>query len=459
VKLENIHRIYFIGIGGIGMSALARYFNANGRKIYGYDRSPSSLTDELMAEGMEIHFEDNVALLPAQVDLVVYTPAIPDSHSELNFFRQHHYPVIKRSDLLELLTKNSFTIAVAGTHGKTTTSSMIAHILKYSGYDCTAFLGGITANYETNFLIGRNNTVVVEADEYDRSFLKLHPDVAVVTSCDPDHLDVYGEEEEVVKAYGDFANLIKPGGRLITKKSLPFLSYTSFFQPLYYSLSGGTDFFAARLQLENGTYRFDLHTTGEFIPGIHLGVAGYHNVENAVAAGAVAFELNIAPALIRDALQSFRGVRRRFEFILRNEKIVLIDDYAHHPQELTALLKSVREIFPSKKITCIFQPHLYSRTRDFAAAFGQALSLADEVLLLPIYPAREQPIEGVSAQILLKHISVTDKKVVEKLLLQHEIMQRKREVVITAGAGDIDQWVQPVSEWLQAQAQTKKNKE
>ncbi len=450
MNLDRIHSIYFIGIGGIGMSALARYFHVNGRTVSGYDRASTSLTEELAGEGMKIHYEENVELIPKDVDLVVYTPAIPEDHAELNYYRHHHYHVVKRSDLLEALTKNLFTIAVAGTHGKTTTTSMIVHILKDSGYDCTAFLGGISANYHSNFLIGKNNTVVVEADEYDRSFLKLHPDLAVITSCDADHLDVYGDEETVVKAYGDFANLIKPGGMLITKQGLPFLAYYSRLNTMFYSVSDDTDFKAANMRLDNGTYVFDL-TTPEFsIAGIHLSVAGFHNVENAVAAGAIATQLNIEQGKIRDALSSFKGVRRRFEFIVRNEKVVFIDDYAHHPKEISTFLRSVREIFPGRKITCIFQPHLYTRTRDFADGFGSSLSLADEVILLPIYPARELPIEGVTSEMLLEKISVPSKKVTDKQYLISELQQREVDVLLTVGAGDIDQLVEPIAKFLES---------
>ncbi len=448
MNLEKIHSIYFIGIGGIGMSALARYFHVNGRTVSGYDKTATQLTDELIGEGMQIHFEESVDLIPKDVDLVVYTPAIPDEHSEMQYYQAQHFHIVKRSDLLEALTKNLFTIAVAGTHGKTTTSSMIAHILKQSGIDCTAFLGGITANYHTNFLAGKSNICVVEADEYDRSFLKLHPDVAVITSCDPDHLDIYGTEEEVVNSYGEFANLIKRDGQLITKQNLLFLPYVSQLQPLYYSVAGADDFFATNIQLINGTYSFDFNTSTSVVQNIHLSIAGFHNLENAIAASAVAHQLEIDGAKIREALSTFKGVKRRFEFIFRNDQYVFIDDYAHHPKEISAFLKSVREIFPSKKITCIFQPHLYTRTRDFADEFSASLSIADEVILLPIYPARELPIEGVSSNMLLDKISSSQKSVVEKSELINALEKNKNEVVLTVGAGDIDQLIEAVKEFL-----------
>lgn len=430
------------------MSALARFFNARGCTVQGYDRTPTALTDELISEGMKIHFREDIDAIPGNTDLVVYTPAIPEDHRELVYYRQHHYEVVKRSDLLEALTRKFFTIAVGGTHGKTTTTAMIAHILKDSGYDCTAFLGGISANYHTNFLSGKNNTVVVEADEYDRSFLKLHPNLAIITSCDADHLDIYGNEEEVVKAFGDFANLIKSGGMLITKRNLPFLAYYSRLNTMYYSVSDTTDFHAGNMRLKNGTYVFDLSTPDFTIEEIHLSVSGFHNVENAAAAGAVAAQLNIDRNKIRSALGSFKGVKRRFEFVFRNDRLVFIDDYAHHPAEISAFLKSVREIFPGKKITCIFQPHLYTRTRDFADAFGASLSLADELLLLPIYPAREFPIEGVSSEMLLEKVKNTQAVVINKHEVIDELEKRMPEVLVTMGAGDIDQLVTPIAEWL-----------
>lgn len=448
MNLDKIHTIYFIGIGGIGMSGLARYFNMKGKKISGYDKTPTELTDELISEGINIHFEENTQLIPRDADLVVYTPAIPAGHAELVYCLRHNMQVIKRSELLESVTNDSFTIAVAGTHGKTTTTSMIAHILKHSGHDCTAFLGGIAANYNSNFISGKNETVVVEADEYDRSFLRLHPAIGVITSCDPDHLDIYGSEEEVVKAYSEFACRIKPDGMLITKKTLPFLTSCTHSNKQFYSVNDTTDFHANNLQLRNGTYAFDFSTPEYSIRDIHLSVAGYHNVENAVAAAAVAYNLEIRKEKIAAALCSFTGVKRRFEFIVRNEKIVFIDDYAHHPVEIAAFLKSVREIFPDKKITCIFQPHLYSRTRDFADDFGKALSYADELILLPVYPARELPIAGVSSEMLLGKVSVPNKMVTEKTNLIAELKKRKLEVIATVGAGDIDQLVEPVKKLL-----------
>lgn len=447
MNLSSIHTIYFIGIGGIGMSGLARYFHANGYRIAGYDKTPTTLTAEMIEEGMNIHFEEDLSVIPMDADLVVYTPAIPPDHKELMYYRENDYPVVKRADLLEELTKDLFTIAVAGTHGKTTTSSMIAHILKSSGYDCTAFLGGIAANYHSNFLAGKNKTVVVEADEFDRSFLKLHPNIAVVTSCDPDHLDIYGTRDKVIESYGAFTKMIKPRGALITKRNLTFPDRSADnISTLYYGFDDITDdALAENLRIENGTYAFDfIHRTTR-INDIHLSIAGRHNAENAIAAATVAALLAIDVDKIRLALQSFMGVQRRFQFVVRNKKVVYIDDYAHHPAEIMAFLKSVREIFPERKITCIFQPHLFSRTRDFADGFGESLSLADEVILLPVYPAREKPIQGVNAAMLLAKINAAEKCLVEKENLMRHLANCNLEVLVTVGAGDIDQFVEPIA--------------
>lgn len=450
MNTDNIHTIYFIGIGGIGMSSLARYFHAQGVSVSGYDKTPSALTDEMIAAGMHIHFEEDPALIPKDADVVVYTPAIPQNHLELTYYREHQYTVIKRADLLEQLTADRYTIAVAGTHGKTTTSCMIAHILKDSGYDCTAFLGGIAANYNSNFLAGKNDAVVVEADEFDRSFLKLHPDIAIVTSCDADHLDIYGSQEAVQESFADFTGKIKRGGILLTKPLLPLPDRTAGqVKTLYYGLDGDQlDFKATDIRLVQGTYAFNIQSKNKSISGIHLAVAGRHNAENAVAAAAVASLLDIDSEKISKALNSFEGVKRRFQFIVRTKDTVYIDDYAHHPAEISAFLSSVREIFPGKKLTCIFQPHLYSRTRDFADAFGESLSLADEVLLLPVYPARELPIEGIQSDMLLEKIHTARKQVIEMSQVTGLLGERVPEVLVTVGAGDIDQLVEPIAKSL-----------
>jgi UDP-N-acetylmuramate--alanine ligase len=441
IDLEKIRSLYFIGVGGIGMSALARYFNFAGAKVSGYDRYSSTLTDELIREGIQIHFEENVNLIPKKIDLVVYTPAIPAEHAELIYYKENNYTVVKRADLLEAVTTKNFTIAIAGTHGKTTTTTMIAHILKSSDYDCTAFLGGISVNYDSNFIPGKNNVIVVEADEFDRSFLKLNPEIAVITSCDADHLDVYHSEIEVQKAFDAFALKVKRDGALIIKENLPIAKSISAKKYSYQTESATADFHCKNFSLKNGMYVFDLHSLFENILGIEMNVPGKHNVENTVAAIAVAQVLHINAEKIKNAVKTFSGVKRRFEFIVKNEKQIFIDDYAHHPNEISAFLKSVKEIFPDKKLTCIFQPHLYSRTSDFANEFSKSLSLVDELILLPIYPARELPIEGINSEMLLKNISAKNKCVANKEESLQLIEKEKPELLVTMGAGDIDQLV------------------
>jgi UDP-N-acetylmuramate--alanine ligase len=458
MNLKDIHIIYFIGIGGIGMSALAKYFHLHGKTVSGYDKFPSSLTSEMIDDGIHIHFEENIALIPKDADLVVYTPAIPLDHQELLYYQHHKYKIIKRADLLEAVTENSFTIAVAGTHGKTTTACMVAHILKYSGFDCTAFLGGIAVNYNSNFLQGKNDVVVVEADEFDRSFLKLNPNIAIITSSDADHLDIYSTTASVEKSFADFAGKIKKEGKLITKRNLSFLKYIDrTINISSYETDGtGSDFNSTNLQMIDGMYQFTLHTNLEILGHIHLPVAGRHNVENAIAAAAVAYTLGIDKEKICEALSTFKGVKRRFEFIVNDENAVYIDDYAHHPAEITAFLNSVREIFPNRRITCIFQPHLYSRTRDFADEFGKSLSICDDLMLLPIYAARELPIEGISSDMLLNKISTTRKAVCEKNQLIGELIKRDPDLVVTMGAGDIDQLIQPIKFFLTESTKKKK---
>lgn len=456
MSLDHIEHIYFLGIGGIGMSALARYCKSAGLQVSGYDRSSTPLTRQLEEEGMLVHYEDKLDLVPVQVrdlsrkehTLVVFTPAVPKNHTELNYFQQHDYQVVKRSQLLGMLTESSYCIAVAGTHGKTTTSTLIAHILKTAGIDCNAFLGGISANYNTNFLQGNGTVkgkavVVVEADEFDRSFLTLAPDLAVITSNDPDHLDIYGEADELKKSFIDFSNKIKEGGMLFIRQGLPIIPRLSKSYQIY-SIQQDANYRGINLRVENGTYHFDLEHGEMLIKDLQLGLPGWHNVENAVAASAVALQLGIAEQDLRQALESYRGAKRRFEYILRRPDFIFIDDYAHHPAEIHAFLSSVREMYPGKKLTAIFQPHLFSRTRDFAAGFSESLSLADEVILLDIYPAREQPIPGVSSAMLLDAISSKEKVLCRKEDLPALMRDRHPEVLLTIGAGDIDQLVQPL---------------
>jgi UDP-N-acetylmuramate--alanine ligase len=452
MDLSNIHKVYLLGIGGIGMSALARYFNAMGKQVSGYDKTPTPLTDELQAEGMEIHFNediDKVSSLVQEKTLVIYTPAVPKTHAEYVYLAEYGFAIRKRSEVLGLITENSYTIAVAGTHGKTTTSSLIAHTLRSSGIECSAFLGGITQNYNTNLFIGKNlndktSITVVEADEYDRSFLALHPDIAVITSIDADHLDIYQNKEHMHESYNLFARQVKRGGELVAKTGTEVVQKNVEALVVSYSLKSDSEYKASNLRIENGQYHYSIVGKGRETNDLTLGLPGSHNVENSVAAFVVAKSMGVSDEDIRKAFASFKGVRRRFEYQIKNERLVYIDDYAHHPEELKACILSVRELYPSKKITGVFQPHLYTRTRDFADGFAQSLSLLDEVILLEIYPARELPIAGVSSQMLLEKITSSRKMVCSKEHLVNELSARAPEVLLTLGAGDIDTLVQPI---------------
>jgi UDP-N-acetylmuramate--alanine ligase len=467
MKFDNIKYVYFLGIGGIGMSALARYFNAMGKSVSGYDKTQTALTDELSAEGIAVHYEDNIDLIRPELRtpnpelLVVFTPALPKDHSELVYFQKSNYVLKKRSEVLGMITEQTFTIAVAGTHGKTTTSSLIAHILKFSDVDCTAFLGGITQNYGTNLLLSEKlknakkksklkPITIVEADEYDRSFLTLHPDIAVITAVDADHLDIYGDQKQMEESYSRFANQVKEGGVLIIKKGADkvlVLEKTGK-KLLTYSLHQSSDYYARKIAIKKGEYIFDVVTPEQAIRGMLLGIAGRHNVENAVAAVAVAQQMNVFSGNIKNALSTFKGVKRRFEYHIKSNKLVYIDDYAHHPEELRACISSAKEMYPSKKITGIFQPHLFTRTRDFANEFARSLELLDELILLEIYPAREKPIEGVTSEMLLDKIGTKNKKLVHKKELLNEIKNREFEVLVTLGAGDIDTMIEPIRKEL-----------
>lgn len=449
-KLNDIQKIYFIGIGGIGMSALARYFKSRGAAVSGYDKTVTPLTKELEQQGIEIHYEERVDLIPKDVDAVVYTPAIPAHHAELVYYREHQYTVVKRSDVLQWITEGSFNICVGGTHGKTTVTSMIAHLLRHSGYGCNAFLGGIAANYNTNFWSSERNVVVVEADEYDRSFLKLVPDIAVVTAIDPDHLDIYGTPEEVENAFVQFAGKVKPGGCLITKKGLSRESDLNASHNYRYAYhQSDADVTTTDLKVENGSYTFNVQGPGWFIQDITLHMGGLHNIENAVAAITVAKYLGIDDDKIRAAVADFKGVRRRFEYALKNAQHVVIDDYAHHPEELKALISGVRSIFKEQTLTLVFQPHLFSRTNDLADGFAESLDMADQIILLPIYPARELPMPGVTSDMLLQRMKATDKILLEKQEMLNWIKENKPSLVVMAGAGDIDALVQPVKAILE----------
>jgi len=451
--LSTCKNIYFIGIGGIGMSALARYFNTQGVFVSGYDKTPTELTHALEAEGIKIHFEDDLNKIDKEATVIVYTPAIPANHGELNFYKDNGYLVVKRSDVLQWITENAFTIAIAGTHGKTTTTSMTAHILRHTGYGCNAFLGGIASNYGTNFLSHEKNVVVVEADEYDRSFLKLAPNIAVITAVDPDHLDIYGTAEEVVKAFGEFSDKIKAGGTLIQKKGTHFTTNTANKNVLTYAYDQlAASFHTINLKVVDGSYHFDLVHPKGVLKNIVLNMGGLHNVENATAAIAIALSLDIEEEKIIQAVAAFAGVKRRFEYKVKTPTKVLIDDYAHHPEELNALITGIRSIFPGEKMVLVFQPHLYSRTKDQCDGFVSTLDKADEVILLPIYPARELPMEGVTSEMLLNKMSLSNKKIMSKEQLFDWAAQTKDKLVVMAGAGDIDVCITKVQEIFTQQA-------
>ncbi|GAB3009211.1 UDP-N-acetylmuramate--L-alanine ligase [Niabella terrae] len=452
--IDALKAVYFIGIGGIGMSAIARYFNSRGITVSGYDRTETAMTRQLEAEGIRLRYQADIATAPKEVDYVIYTPAIPADHPELVYYQQQGYPVVKRSDILKLITESSFNICVAGTHGKTTTSTMVAHILRDSGYGCNAFLGGVSANYQTNFWSDERNVCVIEADEYDRSFLKLSPDIAVVIAADADHLDIYGTPEQVAEAYRAFAGRVKPGGLLLKKFGLDRRMEAD--RVFSYSLQNeSADIYGARIELQDGGYRFDAVLPGRTIEGVELSMGGMHNVENCMAAIAVADALDISAEAIRSAVAGFRGVKRRFEYLIKTPELVFIDDYAHHPEELKALIRGVKTLFPQRRCTLVFQPHLFSRTRDFAEEFAAVLDEADSVKLLPVYPARELPVAGVSSALILDRMTLEHKEVLTaaELLTWAEKFNASRnrefgEVLVLAGAGDIDKLTEPIKQIL-----------
>lgn len=454
-ELDNIEVVYFLGIGGIGMSSIARYFHSKGLDVSGYDKTPSPLTREMESEGIRINHQDSVYDLPATVRvsskekvLVIYTPAIPKKHPQLKFFEQEKYQLIKRARALGMLSNAHKTVAIAGTHGKTSTSAMLAHLVKDGGHGCLAFLGGVTANYESNVLLSdKPELCVVEADEFDRSFLTLQPAFAVITSMDADHLDIYENPGELVQSFQDFIKRIPSGGTLLIKKGLPYLEREDI-TILNYSIDEDADFTARNIRIENGQYVFDFHYPGGRIRDIHCGLSGRHNVENAVAAITAYMRCGFQDATIPASMESFKGVRRRFEYRCRSEEFIFIDDYAHHPRELSACIRSVKELHGNKKITGVFQPHLYSRTRDFADEFARSLALLDEIILLPIYPAREEAIPGVDSQMLLDKIQKAPKKLLEKNELLDQLRQDRPEVLLTLGAGDIDRLIEPLQNIL-----------
>lgn len=442
---DNISKVYFLGVGGIGMSALARYFNEQGKEVKGYDKTPSPLTDQLIKEGIQISFEDDLTSLMEDADLVVYTPAIPQSHKQLNWYKNQDFEVMKRSAVLGLISRNHFCIAIAGSHGKTTVSSMVAHLLNQT-VGCTAFLGGIASNYNSNYIHSSDKYMVVEADEYDRSFLTLNPNIAGITAIDSDHLEIYGSMEKIEEEFVQFANQIVDGGKLIINEDYAHVGghvKTAVHQSSY-GQREQADYRLLNYRIEEGKFIFSVDFKGEEISDIEAHFGGIHNLENATLAIAIAKELGLANEAIKEGISSFKGIKRRFEKHVDGDTIY-IDDYAHHPREIRAFLQSLKYLYPDKEILAVFQPHLFSRTQNLYQEFADELSLADEVFILPIYPAREEPIEGVSAQLILDAVRHSNKKLVEKdELLALVKASGKGKVVATIGAGDIDRFVEPI---------------
>nr|WP_299341576.1 UDP-N-acetylmuramate--L-alanine ligase [Allomuricauda sp.] len=435
MNLKDIHNVFFIGIGGIGMSALARYFKFIGKNVSGYDKVESPITIELTQKGIGVHYEDSVSqidkdFLAQEKTLVVYTPAIPSNHAQLQFFGDNGYQVKKRAEVLGIITKNTFCFAVAGTHGKTTTSCILAHLLKECEVPITAFLGGISENLNSNFLLEGTEYSVVEADEFDRSFLHLSPNVACITSMDADHLDIYGNHEELNNTFEEFAGKLKPGGILFVKNGLPLKGTT-------FGIEDDSEFRIENIEIEQGTYIFDLLSPSGRLEKVRFNQPGRHNLLNGLAAFAMAVQAGCSPHRLAEALDTFKGVQRRFSYQIREKDLVFIDDYAHHPTEIDAVYQAITEMYPQDEITAVFQPHLFSRTRDFGDEFAQSLERFTVVLLLDIYPAREEPIEGISSSWLLKKIKNPNKKLVAKSNLIEELKECKTRVLVTMGAGDI----------------------
>lgn len=450
IQFDTVKRVYFIGIGGIGMSALARYFAKQGKLVCGYDRTQTGLTLELEKEGINIHYVDDVDLISKEYKttkegtLVVYTPAVPQNHSELEFFESKGYKIVKRAEALGVIAGAKKTLAVAGTHGKTTTSTLLAHLLSTSALGCDAFLGGISKNFSSNLVISAKGSenLVVEADEFDRSFLSLYPHLAIITSIDADHLDIYGDYDEMLRAYEAFASQIKHNGTLIIKQGLgltPLMSVTV--KAYTYSLKDKANYYISDLKIKDGFYHFNLNTPQGVIEDLKLGVPGLYNVENAVAASAAALLQGVTADELRLGLSTFGGVVRRFDVQYRGKKVIYIDDYAHHPEELRAAIISVREMYPGRKVAGIFQPHLFTRTRDFTWEFAQSLDLLDKVYLLDIYPAREEPIPGVTSNSILKLMECPDKGIYSKDDLLDKLKVDNIDILVSMGAGDIDKLV------------------
>ena len=447
-----MRNVYFIGIGGIGMSAIARYFKFKGLHVAGYDRTPSELTHQLEAEGIAVHYEDRPELVPSDKEetLVVYTPAIPADLGELQKVMTQGYTVLKRSRTLGEITRGQRCLAVSGTHGKTTTSTLTAHILTQAGIGCSAFLGGISRNYGTNLLMHQNPTVVVEADEFDRSFLQLFPEIAVITSVEADHLDIYGDYQHVVEAFRTFAGQVS--GTVIVKKGAPVTQeHTKAKVLTYHYTDAGADFYAIGPHPDScGYFHYDLHWPGGILKDVRVGAPGWVNAENSIAAAAIALTYGVDPESVKAAIGSFEGVKRRLEVHVNTPSLSYIDDYAHHPSELRSAITSMRDIFPGRKLTGIFQPHLYTRTRDFAADFAAALSAVDKLILLDIYPAREEPIPGVTSEIIFKDVTAPEKVLLKKEQLMDYLSHEPVDVLATFGAGNIDRYIEPITEMLKS---------
>lgn len=446
MNLNNIHSVYFIGIGGIGMSALARYFHANGKYVGGYDKTKTEITDELEALGISIHFKDSIKeiekrFLDTSTTLVVYTPAVPSKHGELIYFRDNGFEVLKRSKILGLITDNTFCMAIAGTHGKTTTTSILGHLLCECNVEVTAFLGGISENYKSNLILKGSKVSVVEADEFDRSFLTLSPDIACITSMDSDHLDIYGEANALRDSFIAFSKKLKPNGKLFVRNGLPIKAIT-------YGIEDDSDYSIQNIKIQNGTYVFDVKTPDNIIKNIQFNLPGRHNLSNALIALAMAVEYGCPHQQLVRALASYKGVKRRFTYHIKTESLVYIDDYAHHPQEINAVYQALKEMYPNKSILAIFQPHLYSRTRDFVDDFAESLSQFDEILLLDIYPARELPIAGITSKWLLDKINSNNKQLISKREIVSKIKKSNAKVILTIGAGDIGEEVKQIKQAL-----------
>lgn len=454
-NLRNIKNVYFLGIGGIGMSALARYFKFTGRNVAGYDRTPTTLTQSLQEEGIDVHFEDDIRKVPKSWDpaetLAVFTPALPYDHTELSWFREKPMGLLKRAKVLGMICNEKSGIAISGTHGKTTVSTMTANILNHTEKGCGAFLGGISKNFGSNLLLPKDDSpwIVAEADEFDRSFLHLQPQLALITSIDADHLDIYGDREKIVEAFEKFISQIKPGGKLVIKKGVVLNTQKTSAQLFSYALNGDADFATVDLNLDSeGCYRFGLKTPDGIIANCKMGYPGLVNVENAVGAAALAFLAGVPATQIKAGIEDYQGVVRRFDVRFKNEKYIFIDDYAHHPEELKAVITSVKSLYPDKKLTGIFQPHLYSRTKDFAAEFAGSLDLLDSAVLVPLYPAREEPIKGVSSEIIFSKMKLENKFLLTKEETLEWLKNYDTEIILTMGAGDIDRMAEPIVDVL-----------